>query len=129
MQKYCSMDAIISKLYYITLIRSLFTMLHLTSKNFYNSLKFRSDCNLLPFLYANAYLFACASGVKKAQALRNFVVKESYHTAMLIFGQVFVFVFVFNIKNFYNSLKFHRDSNLLPFLYANGIFFCLRVRG
>ena len=71
------------------------------------------------------YLFACASGVKKAQALRNFVVKESYHTAMLIFGQVFVF----NIKNFYNSLKFHRDSNLLPFLYANGIFICLRVRG
>ena len=38
-----------------------------------------------------AYLFACASGVKKAQALRNFVVKESYHTAMLIFGQIFVF--------------------------------------
>ena len=57
-QKYCSMDAIISKLYYITLISSLFTMWHLTSENFYNSLKFHSDCNLLPFLYANG-IFIC----------------------------------------------------------------------
>ena len=47
----------------VELIRSLFTIWHLTSKNFYNSLKFHRDSNLLPFLYANGiFSFLCVRG-------------------------------------------------------------------
>ena len=36
------------------------------------------------------YLFSCASGIKNAQALRDFGVKESYDIAMLVFGKLLV---------------------------------------